>query len=85
MSMGGDFSVVTKQVKKGIIAALICAFASLTAQESSAAIRFKRFQHCPEGLVSKKTCECHAGTSGRFHYCHAGDYCDSVHGLCNKK
>jgi len=77
-----DFSVITGQLKKGILATLICAFASLTAQESSAAIKFKRFQHCPEGLVSKKTCECHAGTSGRFHYCHAGDHCDSVHGQC---
>jgi len=37
------------------------------------------------GLVSKKTCECHAGSSGRFHFCHAGDNCDTTHGLCQKQ
>ena len=79
-----NFSEVTNQVKKGIFATLICTIACLATQESSAAIRFKRFPHCPEGLVSKKTCECHRGASGRFHYCHAGYYCDSVHGQCKK-
>jgi hypothetical protein len=49
-----------------------------------AAIKFKRFPHCPEGPVSVKTCECHAGTSGRYHFCHAGNSCDTDTGKCRK-
>src|SRR5262249_21195508 len=78
------FSMVTDQIKNGIIAALICVCTCLAAEESSAAITFKRFPHCPQGLVSKATCECHRGSSGRFHYCHAGYYCDTEHGQCKK-
>ncbi|HLZ01438.1 MAG TPA: hypothetical protein VKR55_04710 [Bradyrhizobium sp.] len=48
------------------------------------AIKFKRFPHCPEGAVTQKTCECHAGTSKRFRYCHAGDHCDTSTGKCQK-
>jgi hypothetical protein len=48
------------------------------------AIKFKRFPHCPDGLVTKRTCECHAGTSGRYRFCHAGDYCDTAKGRCHK-
>jgi hypothetical protein len=48
-----------------------------------AAIKFKRFEHCPVGLVTVKTCECHAGASGRFHYCHAGHYCH-FDGTCHE-
>ena len=33
----------------------------LATDPASAAIKFKRFPHCPEGLVSKRTCECHRG------------------------
>jgi hypothetical protein len=78
--------VTTKQaLTKIMFATFVCAFTWLTAHESSAAIRFKRFPHCPEGLVSKKTCECHAGSSGRFHFCHAGENCDTAHGLCHKQ
>jgi len=44
-------------------------------QPASAAVKYKRFPHCPEGLVSMKTCECHAGTSGKYEFCHAGHYC----------
>ena len=81
----GDFSVASDQVlKKAMFAALICAFTCPTVH-SSAAIRFKRFPHCPEGLVKKKTCECHAGSSGRFHFCHVGENCDTTHGLCHKQ
>jgi hypothetical protein len=31
-----------------------------------------------------KTCECHAGTSGRYHFCHAGNSCDTDTGKCRK-
>jgi len=80
------FSVTTDQMlKKAMVATLVSAITCLTIYEASAAIRFKRFDHCPEGLVSKKTCECHAGSSGRFHFCHAGQNCDTIHGLCHKQ
>ena len=49
-----------------------------------AAVKFKRFAHRPEGAVSVKTCECHAGTSGRYHFCHAGNSCDTQTGKCHK-
>ena len=49
-----------------------------------AAIKFKRFEHCPDGPVSVKTCECHAGTSGRYRFCHAGHSCDTETGKCHK-
>jgi len=78
--------VATNQMlKKAVVTTLVCAVTCLTVYEASAAIRFKRFDHCPEGLVSKKTCECHAGSSGRFHFCHAGQNCDTIHGLCHKQ
>jgi hypothetical protein len=51
---------------------------------ASAAIKFKRFPHCPEGLVSKRTCECHRGASGRYRFCHAGNSCDTETGTCHK-
>ena len=35
---------------------LSCLFAGLVAHEASAAIKFKRFPTCPEGVVNKKTC-----------------------------
>ena len=56
----------------------------LATEPTSAAIKFKRFPHCPEGIVSKKTCECHAGTSGRYHFCHAGNSCDTDNGQCHE-
>jgi hypothetical protein len=62
-------------MRKSIIVLACVAACCLTAQESFAAIKFKRFEHCPQGLVTAKTCECHVGTTGRFHYCHAGHYC----------
>jgi len=40
----------------------------LVTEPAFAAIKFKRFPHCPEGAVTVKTCECHAGTSGRYHF-----------------
>ena len=51
---------------------------------ASAAIKFKRFPHCPDGLVSKRTCECHRGESGRYRFCHAGNSCDTQTGTCHK-
>jgi hypothetical protein len=56
----------------------------LVTSPASAAIKFKRFPHCPEGTVTKNTCECHRGTSGRYHFCHAGNSCDTERGICHK-
>jgi hypothetical protein len=62
---------------------IICLCTCVAAQDASAAIKFKRFPHCPQGLVSMKTCECHTGTSGRYHFCHAGHYCHAD-GTCTE-
>ena len=56
----------------------------LVTEPAFAAIKFKRFPHCPEGPVSVKTCECHAGASGRYRFCHAGNSCDTETGKCHK-
>jgi len=61
---------------------LLCAVA---VGPAAAAVKYERFPHCPDGLVSKKTCECHRGTSGRYRFCHAGDYCDTDKGKCHKQ
>jgi len=58
-----------------LVIVVACAFTCLSAQDALAAVKYMRFPHCPEGLVTAKTCECHAGTSEHFHYCHAGHYC----------
>ena len=60
---------------KKFITAFVCVFTGVMAQDAFAAITFKRFPHCPEGLVTVKTCECHARNSRIWHYCHAGHYC----------
>lgn len=49
----------------------------LTAESALAAIKYKRFPQCTGGAVDVKTCECHAGTSSRYHFCHAGNSCDT--------
>jgi hypothetical protein len=54
------------------------------AQPAWSALKYKRFSQCPEGTVAAKTCECHAGTSGRYHFCHAGNSCDTNTGKCHK-
>jgi hypothetical protein len=59
-------------------------FTGLPAQDASAAFKFKRFQHCPDGLVSVKTCECRSTTSRHFEFCHAGLYCHTFDGTCHK-
>jgi len=56
----------------------------LVTEPAFAAIKFNRFPHCPEGPVSVKTCECHRGSSGRYHFCHAGNSCDTDTGKCHK-
>jgi hypothetical protein len=33
---------------------LTCAFTCLAAEQALSAIKFKRFPHCPEGIVTKK-------------------------------
>jgi hypothetical protein len=72
------------KVMTKLLIVVSCLFTALFAQESFAAIKYKRFPHCPEGLVSAKTCECHAGTSGRYHFCHAGHYCHTFEGACRE-
>ena len=54
---------------------VLCVCMCVATQQASAAVKYKRFPHCPEGLVSMKTCECHVGTSGKYEFCHAGHYC----------
>ena len=56
----------------------------LVTEPAIAAIKFKRFPHCDDGGVNVKTCECHAGASGRYHFCHAGNSCDTQTGKCHK-
>jgi hypothetical protein len=70
-------------VKKPLIA-LALVFGCVLATDAFAAVRFKRFPHCGEGLVTLKTCECHASTSRAWHYCHAGEYCRTLDGSCHK-
>jgi len=60
-----------------------CVFGCLPAQDALAAVKYKRFPRCPEGLVSAKTCECRAGNSGKYRFCHAGHYCH-FDGTCRK-
>jgi len=67
-----------------LIAVLSCVVVCLAAQEASAAVKYKRFQHCSDGLVTVKICECHAGKSTQYHYCHAGEYCHTFDGSCRK-
>jgi hypothetical protein len=67
-----------------LIIALSCVFVCALAQQASAAIKYKRFPHCGQGYVTLKTCECHAGNTGRYHFCHAGHYCDTFSGECRQ-
>jgi len=64
--------------------ALACVCTCLSAQSASAAIKYKRFPHCGEGLVKVKTCECHANNSRIWHFCHAGHYCHTFDGSCRQ-
>jgi hypothetical protein len=64
---------------------ILFALSCVVAGPAEAAIKFKRFPPCPDGLVSKQTCECKvAGTSRRHHFCHAGNICDTETGYCHK-
>jgi hypothetical protein len=65
------------------VAVLACVCACLLGSQGSAAVKYKRFPRCPEGLVSAKTCECHIGTTGRYHFCHTGHYCH-FDGTCHE-
>jgi hypothetical protein len=67
---------------KKVIVILACAAACLLAEDASAAIKFKRFGACGDGLVTAQTCECHKTGSRLFHYCHAGQYCHTFDGTC---
>jgi hypothetical protein len=78
------FIAITGKKMRQFLVVVACAISCLIAQQADAAIKFKRFPHCPAGLVTKKTCECHAGESGRYHFCHTGYQCDTVTGKCSK-
>jgi hypothetical protein len=75
---------------KKILLTLICTLACFAATDAGAAIKYKRFPACAGGPVTEKTCECHATAtpaspkSHRFHYCHAGESCDTTTGKCSK-
>ncbi len=80
-----DGTRARRQIMRTISILFACALtSSLLAGPAFSAVKFKRFPHCPEGLVTKRTCECHAGASGRYRFCHAGDYCDTARGHCDK-
>jgi hypothetical protein len=70
-------------MKKSMVI-VACLFTCLLAQHAFAAIQFKRFQHCLDGLVSAKTCECRASNSRHWQFCHAGQYCHTLDGICTK-
>ena len=70
-------------MKKAIVI-LAYAAACLLAQDVSAAVKYKRFAHCGDGLVTAKTCECHKTGSHQFQYCPAGHYCHSLDGTCRQ-
>jgi hypothetical protein len=75
---------------KKILVVLICSLPLIAAQSDSAAIKYKRFPACAGGPVTEKTFECHASAAPvsprthRFHYCHAGESCDTTTGKCSK-
>lgn len=71
-----------KVVKRAIVLVVFCAGMCLPIQQASAAIKFKRFAHCAEGVVTVHTCECHKVGSTHFHYCHKGYYCHTSDGTC---
>ena len=71
-------------MKRSLLLIAILGLCALITEPASAAIKFKRFPHCPEGPVTMKTCECHRGDSGRYHFCHAGNSCDTERGKCHK-
>jgi hypothetical protein len=72
-----------RRMRLSSLAFALLGLSFLVTEPAVAAIKFKRFPHCPEGPVSVKTCECHAGTSGRYHFCHAGNSCDTDTGKCH--
>jgi hypothetical protein len=51
---------------------------------ASAAVKYKRFPHRADGLVTEKTCECRREGLRHFHYCHAGQYCHTFDGSCGQ-
>ena len=69
-------------MKRVIVLILCSASMGLLVQDASAAITFKRFVHCADGLVTEKTCECHKAGTTRFYYCHKGQYCHTYDGVC---
>ena len=72
-----------RQIMRKSIFVLSLVLAYFLAQDAFAAVKYKRFPHCGQGLVSAKTCECHIGTTGHYHFCHAGHYRHSD-GMCRQ-
>ena len=79
-SLEGQPCYMRKNVRMSVIV-LSCVIAGMVAQKASAAIKLPP---CPEGVVDKKTCECRAFVSSRYHVCRAGQYClrNAFHGMC---
>jgi hypothetical protein len=66
IGINSGFSITRVHVGNGMkkwFIALVCASTFLFAQNALAAFTFKRFAHCGDGLVTVKTCECHASNS----------------------
>jgi len=55
----------------------------LSTQQTSAAIKYKRYARCATGSVTEKTCECHKLGSAHYRYCHAGQEC-RLDGICRE-
>jgi hypothetical protein len=67
------------EVKTRLIA-LVSAF--LLTTDAHAAFKYKRFP--AEGLVTVKTCECHATTRGTGIFAMPGEYCHTYDGTCHR-
>jgi hypothetical protein len=67
-----------------VVVLLSCLLTAAPMQQARAAFNVRHFPPCPEGVVDKKTCECRAFVSTRFHICHPGQYClrNAFHGMC---
>jgi hypothetical protein len=75
--------LVMQNMRTSVIA-LSLFLAGTMPEAASAAFQIRHFPPCPEGVIRKKTCECRAFVSTRFHVCHPGQYClrNAFHGLC---
>ncbi len=65
-----------------LFAILVCA-GSADARVAGAAHPHKYLPHCAQGMVSA-SCTCHAGASGHYQVCRAGQYCHTFDGVCRQ-